>query len=833
MIRELLHETRPGGSLRYFTELKEASSGRAMLEAERETQLDLVVAASAALSLHDEYPGKHTLTLDQLRSSNEPLVLSTVLWSLLRKKLPWTADHMVIMWRRAQRTYWCHLKQLLTATKNWLEAGNTCPPSVVEELDRLSEWLSRFESYQKDAEYRTVAQRVALVKALAAGEDPSTQRIKVPVVDAWTQAFEEKRQGGDDAWEDLIRLWSKTSGSKPAARDLKQAKGLLTRLGPATFAGTMRDVFAVVGNPFHAETEESNDGRWVRDASLLNKDHANLLRGLVWTCAGLAEPRLNSELGAVADRCYQKVKGVGPRNVKVGNACVWVLANHGGMEGVAEVNRLLGRVKHGSVRKQIEKTLNAAAEKHGLTREDLDDLAVPDCSLTGVGVRRQAFGDYEAELSILSGTQAQTVWHTPQGKTQKTVPKAVKDGFADELKALKADDKKLKQALQGQRDRLERVFLHSRTWSYARWKQRLLDHPLMGWLARRLIWSFVAGGEVVAGAWHDGQLVDAHDTPITPWLNREDLEVGLWHPVDATTESVAAWREWLIRHEVTQPIKQAHREVYLLTDAERETRSYSNRFAAHIIRQHQFHALCQARGWSYQLQGNWDGGNTPEKVIPGCDLCAEFWVDYPGETATSDAGIWMLLSTDQVRFYECDPREPSYVRYNRELAPVPLEQVPPRVFTEVLRDVDLFVAVSSVGADPNWLDQEQRQAVADYWQAYSFGELGHTAATRKEVLERLVPRLKIAARCSFTGKFLVVRGDVRTYKIHLGSGNILMEPNDQYLCIVPGRSNTKVGEKVYLPFEGDHVMSVILSKAFMLADDHKIKDPTILSQIKT
>ena len=34
-----------------------------------------------------------------------------------------------------------------------------------------------------------------------------------------------------------------------------------------------------------------------------------------------------------------------------------------------------------------------------------------------------------------------------------------------------------------------------------------------------------------------------------------------------------------------------------------------------------------------------------------------------------------------------------------------------------------------------------------------------------------------------------------------------------------------------LPFEGDNTLSVILSKAFLLADDDKIKDRSILSQI--
>ena len=84
-------------------------------------------------------------------------------------------------------------------------------------------------------------------------------------------------------------------------------------------------------------------------------------------------------------------------------------------------------------------------------------------------------------------------------------------------------------------------------------------------------------------------------------------------------------------------------------------------------------------------------------------------------------------------------------------------------------------------------------------------------------------------------KFLVVRGTLRTYKIHLGSSNIMMEPNNRYLCIVPdrGRDNILPGQNVFLPFEGDNTLAVILSKAFLLADDSKIKDQSILSQIRS
>jgi hypothetical protein len=95
------------------------------------------------------------------------------------------------------------------------------------------------------------------------------------------------------------------------------------------------------------------------------------------------------------------------------------------------------------------------------------------------------------------------------------------------------------------------------------------------------------------------------------------------------------------------------------------------------------------------------------------------------------------------------------------------------------------------------------------------------------VLTRLLPRLKIGERCELTDRFLRVRGARAIYKIHLGSANILMEPDDRYLCIVPGGKATRVS----LPFDDDERLSLILSKAFLLAADDTITDATILQQV--
>lgn len=296
-------------------------------------------------------------------------------------------------------------------------------------------------------------------------------------------------------------------------------------------------------------------------------------------------------------------------------------------------------------------------------------------------------------------------------------------------------------------------------------------------------------------------------------------EVRLWHPLEKTPDEVQAWRERLERLGIQQPFKQAHREIYLLTDAERRTATYSNRFAGHILKQSQFRALATARGWQAPFLGGWDGGNgVANRALPD-NWHAEFWVNPVGDDYGESWGF-LHLSTDQVRFCAGTAGEPS-----------PMEQVPALIFTETMRDVDLFVSVASVGNDPMWHDGGPDGRHQDYWTQFAFGELGASATTRREVLQRLIPKLKIAGQCSFTDRCLVVEGRHRKYRIHLGSGNILMEPNDQYLCIVADRRKALERQDVLLPFEGDGMLSVILSKAFLLAEDWKIVDPSITQQI--
>ncbi|MFH8895227.1 DUF4132 domain-containing protein [Streptomyces coeruleorubidus] len=680
-----------------------------------------------------------------------------------------------------------------------------------------------------------VVRRAALDACRAADLTELARQLTDPVLnvgEAWAE--QAMRDATTPDWQVLLRHLLTATASKPTAKWDKGARALLDTLGPDAVRETLLSWLALVGRP---RTLPLEPRAWDPDInSAYDPYNATALRGLAWLVSLLPpHPGTARALGALVETSLRKVAGVGPRNPKVANAGVVALARMDSEAALAELARLATRVTYKNTAKLLDAALEARATALGLSREEIEELAVPAYGLTEVGRATHRLGEATALLEV-QGTRAVLGWRNAAGKPVKSVPAAVKRDHADELKELKTAVKDIDKMLSAQSERLDRQFLARRAWPYAVWRERYLDHPLVGTLARRLLWTI--DGRTAGYA--DGELRTLADEPLT-----DGTRVELWHPVGREPAEIVAWRDWLERHGITQPFKQAHREVYLLTDAERATRTYSNRFAAHVLRQHQFNSLAALRGWRNKLRLCVDDSAPPAtRELPQWGLRAEYWIEGDGEEYgldTTDSGTYLRLRTDQVRFCPVDAPENSAHCYGGEyamwlrdgqdpVAPIPLEGIPPLVLSEVLRDVDLFVGVSSIGNDPTWQDGGPGGRFQEYWTSYGFGELNQSAETRRLLLERLVPRLAIADRCTLEGRFLHVKGDRHTYKIHLGSGNILRTPNDQYLCIVP-KSDPSAPRTGYLPYEGDRMLAVILSKAMMLAEDTKITDSSILSQL--
>jgi hypothetical protein len=814
---------------RYTLQNRESEAGRRILAASPEEQRGFVLAAVEWLDLRH---GKQSAAFHETWAVRQ---------TVLRRRLPF--DHVdvcrLLQWSiRQPYTFVRGTPQMIKVLQDCLN-DHELTPDLRKSVNELTNCLQEDHSTE---ETRRWAARLKELGVLSASTLPL-----VPG-EAWAdaaishiEAMEEERA----AWVALLQHCTRSRGAKPTQKWTKVTEGALEKIGRPAFERAVVFWFSLVEKPRTRPVERGS--QWQPDPNLLLHDeNADILKALAWLCAGTKNADVARALGALALSAYRKVPQMGPRCVRLSNACVWSLGVMPSAGGVGQLAMLRARVKFATAQKGIEKALDNAAGQAGMPLQEIEEISVPTYGLQDVGMRRATLGEFRVELVVTGTSTTELRWIKPDGKRQKSVPKAVKDHSAEELKEIKAAATDLRKMLPAQRDRIENLYLEQKFWTYQDWRERYLDHPVVGTLARRLIWKFTNQERTGVGVFYEGRIV-GRDGHALDWIEAS-TSVELWHPMQENPNEVLAWRDWLAELEIRQPFKQAHREVYLLTDAERATRTYSNRFAAHVIKQHQFNALCAARGWKNKLRLMVDDEYPPAtRELPAWGLRAEFWVEGLGDNYgadTTEAGTYLYLATDQVRFYNIDAREnyahaggggyaTGYRGWGAPTGPLALREVPPLVLSEVMRDVDLFVGVASVGNDPNWADGGPEGRYRDYWTSYSFGVLSQTAKTRRQVLQRLIPRLKIADRCRLEDRFLIVQGAIRTYKIHLGSGNILMEPNDQYLCIVPTSKplTGNLGNRLFLPFEGDRTLAIILSKAFLLAEDENIKDPTILHQI--
>lgn len=264
---------------------------------------------------------------------------------------------------------------------------------------------------------------------------------------------------------------------------------------------------------------------------------------------------------------------------------------------------------------------------------------------------------------------------------------------------------------------------------------------------------------------------------------------------------LAAWQREIVHRRIVQPFKQAFRKLYVLTPAEEETRTYSNRFAGHVLDPRVVTRLLQARGWRIES----GDGALVYKPFPALQLQAVF--DFP------DAGHFLaeteVITSDRIFFWPY-PLPPGHWRAPDE-ARLPLAEVPPLVFSEVMRDADLVVSVAQRSG-------EARLSAEAYQR-------------RGELVTALLEELGLPG-VRVEGHFAYVQGRLARYRVHLGSAAIHIEPG-HYLCIVPAGWGQR-HEQLFLPFadEGDTKTSEVIRKILLLVNDDKIKDESILRQIR-
>jgi len=530
------------------------------------------------------------------------------------------------------------------------------------------------------------------------------------------------------------------------------------------------------------------------------------------------------------------------RSPKAMQGIVWSLGQIGTREAAFALGRIRRQTADKVMLKTIDRALAEAGKRLGLAADDMQEMAMADHGIGAGGVRSVELGGMKVELTVSSSTKASLSTVEAGGKRKRGIAKAflALEGakeIADQLQEAAAD---IETILPEARRRIEAAWRDGRSWDFAGWHDRLVDNGLLRTLTERLIWRFSGSGDVETIAMvRDGAFVGPDGGELA--APDKTSRVHLWHPLESPAETVAAWRNFLTENRIRQPFIQAWRPIYLVTDAERVTATYSNRFAGHILEQAPAMGILKKRGW--QAYNRTMDGNSAEHepvflTLPHFGVAAEYWVAGIGtriqEGVAADHGgrLFAFITCDRVMFYALDKAgKPAG-------DPIPVESVPERAFCEAMYDIDSVVGRTSIGADRNWQDRGAGAAhplsevpeFVDYHRRYSSGQASELARSRRDFLAKLLPGLAIANQCSLTSDFLMVDGKLATYKINLGSGNILIAPNDRYLCIVPASRGS--AEDGYIPYEGDEILSLIISKAMMLADDEHIEDKSIVRQIE-
>lgn len=634
----------------------------------------------------------------------------------------------------------------------------------------------------------------------------------------WSQIVFDEVAAKDDltaaGWQGLLEHCHGLEQTVPGAKWKKRAQDLIRALGEAEVWETLQRWLALGPTP-----EQPSEARSPIEDSPYQK-------GVVWCLALSHRAEAATAIGDFAIACLRKIPMQGAVSQKVGFACVQALGSMEHREAISQLARLRAKIKYSVALRLIEKCLHEAAERSGVSVEALEDFAVPTYGLDGAGKIEITIGDAFATVGLAAEGDVAVIWRNADGKLVKSIPSHVKKAFPKEVKSVSTLAKELEQTYLAQRYRLESSFVHPRSMSVAHWREYFVDHPLLGLLGRRLIWVFSNDEHwEQAGIWckdkicgEDGNAIDISAA----------TKVRLWHPLSSEAPGLQRWRERIFAAAVRQPFRQAYREFYEITEADRQSKMYSNRFAGVVMRQHQFSSLCRARGWSYRLMGaGFDGFNVPTKLLASWNMHAEFYVDLPSDRKPellesglgeqSGAGINLFLASDQVRFY-------------RERKEIAVDEVPAIVYSEIMRDVDLFTSVSAVGADETWADQGDRGTGV---LGGGLEEFSSIVALRVDLLSRLLPLTTIADRCSMEKTWLVVRGQLGTYRIEVSWGGVLRMGDSRIRQLhIPQKLLESVAlDMSAFPIDVDHRTEAILRKARVLANDWQIDSPELIRQL--
>jgi hypothetical protein len=138
------------------------------------------------------------------------------------------------------------------------------------------------------------------------------------------------------AWAALLEHCSHASGTTPSKKWLAEADPYINAIGDLYLFIKLSHWFPLADQP---QTSTAN---------------AAILQGLVWLCSKSEDPDIAFALAGLAVSSYRT------GSVRIGNACLWALANMPIREGIAQLRRLQDKIANSAAKKKISRALEVA-----------------------------------------------------------------------------------------------------------------------------------------------------------------------------------------------------------------------------------------------------------------------------------------------------------------------------------------------------------------------------------------------------------------------------------------------------------------------------------------
>ena len=395
---------------------------------------------------------------------------------------------------------------------------------------------------------------------------------------------------------------------------------------------------------------------------------------------------------------------------------------------------------------------------------------------------KKAIGEYELWLEFNEDGEY-SLKSAKNGKPLKNVPSQLKKDPYVEL--LKETVSELKEQRVRSRATLEDSMVNRVEFTKTE-IANIISSPTISPMIKDLVWK---KGEDLGFILSDDELALC-DTEGNTVVIGENDKLVIAHPHDLKEAGV--WQKYMhyaYVKGIIQPFKQIFREYYPITQEELEERTVSRRYAGYQVEPRKTIALLRGRGWTVDYEDGLQKVSYKENVIVRLYAAADWFSPADIEAPTLEEIQFATRSKGEV---------------------IPLSDVDPVLFSEIMRDLDLAVSVAYVGG----VDAETSHS---------------TVEMRVAIAKELVQLLKLE-NVTFTERHARISGKLAEYSVHMGSG-VVHAMEKGMIPILPVHSQQR--GRVFLPFaDEDPKTAEIMSKIILLSEDSKIKDPTILDLLR-